>query len=78
LLKRCVFRFVRELKIERKSPSILYMPCHNTEKTTGLSIHDKTSECPFRVFIVVRYLYLRGGSLEGIGSFRPKSSLVSC
>jgi hypothetical protein len=69
---------VRELKIQRKNPSITYMPSHNTEKITGLSMQDKTSECPFRVFIVVRYLYLRGGSLKGIGSFRPKSSLVSC
>jgi hypothetical protein len=42
-----------------------------TEKTTGLSMQDKTSECPFRVFIVVRYLYLRGGSLEGIGASDP-------
>jgi hypothetical protein len=59
LLKTCVFRQVRELKIQRKNPFIIYMPCHNTEKTTGLSIQDKTSGCPFRVFIVVRYLYLR-------------------
>jgi hypothetical protein len=51
---------------------------HNTEKMTGLSMQDKTSECPFRVFIVVRYLYLRGGSLEGIRSFGPKSSLELC